>query len=96
VTLNKAGAGGGGGPTTQSGNSTPAPTGTGKINVSARGGWCNVSIDGTPRGPTPVAGVVVSAGNHSITCTPEGGKTLSGGVKVEPDGTARYSFQIPQ
>jgi serine/threonine protein kinase len=95
VSLNKAGAGGGGAQTSQPGT-TPAATGTGKINVSARGGWCNVSIDGSPRGPTPVAGVVVSAGNHSITCTTEGGKTMSGGVKVEPDGTARYSFQIPQ
>ena len=51
-----------------------APVGTGKLNVSAHGGWCNVSVDGTPRGPTPVAGIVLPAGSHTVTCTPEGGR----------------------
>jgi len=69
--------------------------GSGKLNVAARGGWCNVAIDGASRGPTPVAGVVVSAGTHTVTCTPEGGRPLSASVKVETDATARYSFVIP-
>ncbi len=74
----------------------PAPVGTGKLNVSAHGGWCNVSVDGTPRGPTPVAGIVLSAGSHSVTCTPEGGRTLSTGVRIDADGTTRYAFTLPQ
>jgi serine/threonine-protein kinase len=70
--------------------------GSGKLNVSAHGGWCNVSIDGAAKGPTPIAGVVLPAGTHTVTCTPEGGKTMSAAVKVEADGTARYAFTIPQ
>ncbi|HTQ46483.1 MAG TPA: serine/threonine-protein kinase [Polyangiaceae bacterium] len=72
-----------------------APVGTGKLNVSAHGGWCNVSVDGTPRGPTPVAGIVLSAGSHTVTCTPEGGRTLSTGVRIDADGTTRYAFTLP-
>jgi serine/threonine-protein kinase len=75
----------------------PAPavaSGTGKLNVSARGGWCNVTIDGTAHGPTPIAGVVLPAGSHAVVCTPEGGKPLTASVHVEPDSTARYSFPI--
>jgi serine/threonine protein kinase len=74
----------------------PAPVGTGKLNVSAHGGWCNVGVDGTPRGPTPVAGIVLPAGTHTVTCTPEGGRTLSAGVHVDPDGTTRFAFTLPQ
>ena len=70
--------------------------GSGKLNVGARGGWCNVVIDGAPRGPTPVAGVVLAAGTHTVSCTPEGGRAQSASVKVEPDATARFSFVIPQ
>ena len=73
-----------------------APVGTGKLNVSAHGGWCNVSVDGTPRGPTPVAGIVLSAGSHTVTCTPEGGRSLSTGVRIDADGTTRYAFTLPQ
>ena len=71
-----------------------AVTTTGKLNVNARGGWCNVTIDGTPHGPTPIAGVVLPAGSHAVVCTPEGGKALTASVHVEPDSTARYSFPI--
>jgi serine/threonine-protein kinase len=71
-----------------------AVSGTGKLNVSAHGGWCNVTIDGTPHGPTPIAGVVLPAGSHAVVCTPEGGKPLTAAVHVDPDSTARYSFPI--
>ena len=74
----------------------PAPGGTGKLNVAARGGWCNVTIDGAGHGPTPVAGVVVSAGTHTVTCTPESGHAVTTTVRVEADGTARYSFTLSQ
>jgi serine/threonine-protein kinase len=70
--------------------------GSGKLNVGARGGWCNVVVDGAARGPTPVAGVVLSAGTHTVTCTPEGGHPQSASVRVEPDATARFSFVIPR
>ena len=74
----------------------PAVAGTGKLNVAARGGWCNVAVDGAGRGPTPVAGIVLPAGPHTVTCTPEGGHPMAATVKVESDATARYSFTLPQ
>jgi serine/threonine-protein kinase len=73
-----------------------AATATGKLNVNARGGWCNVTIDGTPRGPTPIAGVVLPAGSHQVVCTPEGGKPMAASVRVDADSTARYAFSISQ
>ncbi|MGD0526467.1 MAG: serine/threonine-protein kinase [Polyangiaceae bacterium] len=75
-------------------SASPAAAGSGKLNVGARGGWCNVVIDGAPRGPTPVAGVVLSSGTHTVTCTPEGGHPQTASVHVEPDATARFSFVI--
>lgn len=83
----------GGHPTPQAPSAAVA---SGKLNVSAHGGWCNISVDGTPRGPTPVAGIVLSAGSHTVTCTPESGRTLSAGVRVDADGTTRFAFTLPQ
>jgi len=75
----------------------PAATGgTGKIAIAAKGGWCNVTIDGAGRGPTPVAGLSVNAGPHTVTCTTDTGKTLSASVSVPADGVGRYMFTIPQ
>ncbi len=71
-----------------------APKGVGKLNVGASGGWCNVSVDGSPKGPTPLAGVELSSGPHRVTCTTGEGKTLSTSVNVPIDGTARYKFTL--
>ena len=70
------------------------PVGNGKLNVGASGGWCNVTVDGAPRGATPVAGVELPAGSHRITCTTADGKTQSASVNVPVDGTARYKFSL--
>ena len=70
------------------------PAGNGKLNVGASGGWCNVTVDGAPRGATPVAGVELSAGSHRITCTTAEGKTQTATVNVPVDGTARYKFSL--
>ena len=72
----------------------PEPTGSGKLNVGSRGGYCTVSVDGRAYGPTPVGGIALSAGNHRVSCRTEGGKTLAQGVRIEPDQTARVSFTI--
>jgi hypothetical protein len=73
----------------------PKPTGgPGKIMVSAKGGWCNVSIDGKPQGATPTGAVEVSSGFHSVTCTTPEGKTHSGGAKVNPGETSRVGFNV--
>jgi serine/threonine-protein kinase len=71
-----------------------APKGVGRLNVGASGGWCNVSVDGAPKGPTPLAGVELSSGPHRVTCTTGEGKTQSTTVNVPMDGTARYKFTL--
>ncbi len=68
--------------------------GAGKLNVGASGGWCNVSVDGAPKGPTPLAGIELSSGAHKVTCTTGEGKTMSTVVNVPIDGTARYKFNL--
>jgi serine/threonine-protein kinase len=72
----------------------PQPAGAGKLNVGASGGWCNVTVDGTARGATPVAGLELSAGTHRVTCTTSDGKAQSATVTVPADGTARYKFTL--
>jgi len=71
-----------------------APRGSGKINVGASGGWCNVSIDGSSKGPTPLAGIELSSGPHRVTCTGPDGRSHSATVVVPVDGTARYKFNL--
>jgi eukaryotic-like serine/threonine-protein kinase len=78
----------------RAGPAVAAVTGTGKMNVGASGGWCNVSVDGVAKGATPVAGLEMSAGPHHVTCTsPEKG-TMTATVVVPADGTARYRFSL--
>ncbi len=89
VTLVKAVAAVGTGPHIDTG-----PRGSGKLNVGASGGWCNVAVDGAGKGPTPLAGIELSSGPHRVTCTTGDGKTQSTTVTVPVDGTARYKFSL--
>ena len=68
--------------------------GHGTLNVGASGGWCNVAIDGAPKGPTPQSGLELSSGPHRVTCTTGDGKTQSATVNVPVDGTARQKFEL--
>jgi serine/threonine-protein kinase len=94
--LDKATAGGWVKPGTTSKSDTAAaqPGGTGKLMVSAGGGWCNVSVDGKPQGVTPTGAIEVSAGSHSISCTNADGKTISQGAKVSAGETTRVKFSL--
>jgi len=76
------------------GGTTATPAGTGKINVGAVGGWCNVTIDGAAQGATPVAGVEVPAGPHKVTCTAADHPPMTATVVVPADGTTRYRFTL--
>ncbi len=72
-----------------------APKGaTGTVRVGARGGFCNVTINGASYGPTPTQ-ATVPAGTARVTCTPEGGGAMAQAVQVEAGGTARVGFVIP-
>ena len=73
-----------------------ATKGTGKLNVGSRGGFCNVSVGGRSYGPTPVGGIVLPAGPHRVQCKPDSGPARAIGVTIEPDQTARVSFDLSQ
>ncbi|MEO8800326.1 MAG: serine/threonine-protein kinase [Polyangiaceae bacterium] len=70
------------------------PAGSGKLNVGASGGWCNVTVDGSAKGATPVAGVDLPAGSHKVVCTTADGKAQSANVNVTPNDTTRYRFNL--
>lgn len=70
------------------------PAGTGKLNVGASGGWCNVTVDGAAKGATPVAGVDLPAGAHKVVCTTADGKAQTANVNIAPNDTTRYRFNL--
>jgi len=75
----------------------PAAQGGGaaKVRVGAKGGFCNVTVNGASVGPTPVE-AAVTAGNVRISCKPATGPTMSQTIKVGPGETGRVSFKIDQ
>ena len=74
--------------------SAPQPSGAGKLNVGASGGWCNVTVDGKGQGATPVAGVDLPSGSHKVTCTTPDGKVQTANVNVAPNDTTRFRFTL--
>jgi serine/threonine-protein kinase len=72
------------------------PVGKGKLNVGVSPGWCNVSVDGVARGPTPLAGLELPSGTHRVVCTPPDAPAMTATVNVTSDNTTRYRFKIPQ
>lgn len=73
---------------------TSAATGSGKLNVATSSGWCTLSVDGVSKGPTPVAGLVLGAGTHQLSCITEDGKNLSAAVTVRAEETTRFRFPL--
>lgn len=90
--LDKAVAGAGVGTPGPAGGDTKA-SGTGKVRVGSKGGFCDVIINGAPHGSTPTE-AVVPAGNVRVSCKIPGGKTLAQAVKVGAGETVRVSFQV--
>jgi hypothetical protein len=74
--------------------SGPVVRGYGRVHVAATPGYCFVSIDGKEKGPTPVAGIDVSAGMHTITCKTPSGKTKSMFVNVPEGQTTKEKFAL--
>jgi serine/threonine-protein kinase len=72
----------------------PAGSGPAKVRVGAKGGFCNVTVNGASYGPTPIE-AVVPAGNVRISCKPAGGAAMSQSIRVAPGETGRVSFKIP-
>ena len=82
-------------PTTKTDDKPPPPaSGPAKVRVGARGGgYCNVSINGTAYGATPVEATVQS-GTVTVTCRPPEGAPLVQSVSVGPGETARVQFKL--
>ena len=83
--------------TTTTGSPPPsatAPKATGNLAVAAKGGYCNVSVNGRGFGPTPVAGIVLPEGPVSVSCKTPDGKTLASGAQIVAGQTARVSFNL--
>lgn len=70
----------------------PLPKGSGRLSVAASPGACALTIDGTERGLTPVASVILSAGVHQLACKPSKGKPRVTSVTVPDGATSKYRF----
>ena len=71
----------------------PVATGTGTLNINSIP-MANVVVDGRPVGSTPVMGLSVSAGNHTIVFIhPEHGRKVVG-AKVEAGKTATAAVRF--
>jgi eukaryotic-like serine/threonine-protein kinase len=68
--------------------------GSGKVRVTSKGGFCNVTINGTGYGSTPVE-AVVNAGTARVSCKPEGGgPSQSQAVQVKSGEVGRVAFKL--
>ncbi len=71
-----------------------SPKSAGRLLVVASSGWCNVSVDGVPRGATPLPPLELTQGAHNLECKPPSGKTRVARVNVQDGATARYKFAL--
>lgn len=74
----------------------PLARGAGRLLVSASPGWCNLTIDGKERGPTPVAGLDLPAGPHQLRCDAPSGKTKTQTVTIQDGSTSRIKLALDE
>ena len=74
----------------------PVPRGAGRLLVTATPGWCNLSVDGKERGPTPVAGIDLPAGAHQLRCDAPGGKVKTTNVTIQEGATSRIKIALDE
>ena len=86
----------------ETGSAAPAPTraeapagAPAKVRVSSRPGFCNVTVNGAPYGPTPVEAQVTS-GSVRVSCKPTSGPSQQQTVSVGPGETGRVTFKVDQ
>ncbi len=71
-----------------------APAGApAKVRVGAKGGFCNVTVNGASLGATPVE-ATVTAGTVRVSCKPATGAAMSQTIQVAAGETGRVSFKI--
>ncbi len=64
-----------------------------KVRVGAKGGFCNVTVNGASLGATPVEATVPS-GTVRVSCKPATGATLSQSIQVGPGETGKVYFKL--
>ncbi len=64
----------------------------GNLSISARGGSCQVMVDGIVKGNTPVGALATFVGEHQITCRGAEGQSRSQSVWVKPGETSHVLF----
>ena len=74
----------------------PVPRGDGRLLVTASPGWCNLTVDGKERGPTPVAGIDLPAGAHQLRCDAPGGKVKTTSVTIQEGATSRIKIALDE
>jgi serine/threonine-protein kinase len=74
----------------------PVPRGAGRLLVTATPGWCNLTVDGKERGPTPVAGIDLPAGAHQLRCDAPGGKAKTTSVTIQEGATSRIKLALDE
>ncbi len=72
------------------------PKGAGRLSLAASPGWCTIAIDGTERGPTPIAAIDLPAGTHQISCKPANGKPRFASVVIQDGANAKYRFALDE
>lgn len=72
----------------------PVPHGAGRLLVTASPGWCNLTVDGKEKGPTPVAGIDLPSGAHQLRCDAPGGKIKTQSVTVQEGATSRVKISL--
>jgi serine/threonine-protein kinase len=66
----------------------------GQLAVSANPGYCTVTVDGMRQGPTPIARLDLSAGEHKLECTSPAGRTRATSITIQEGQTTRYRFML--
>ena len=74
----------------------PVPHGSGRLLVTATPGWCNLTVDGKERGPTPVAGIDLPSGAHQLRCDAPGGKVKTTCVTIQEGATSRIKLALDE
>ncbi|MFS8066288.1 MAG: serine/threonine protein kinase [Byssovorax sp.] len=64
-----------------------------KVRVGAKGGFCNVTVNGASFGATPVE-ATVQAGTVRVSCKPANGPAMSQSIQVAPGETGKVSFKV--
>jgi serine/threonine-protein kinase len=72
----------------------PLPHGAGRLLVTASPGWCNVTVDGKERGPTPLGGIDLAPGAHQLRCAAPDGKTKTQNITVQEGATSRVKITL--